>query len=75
MSTISSVPAALEASVGQSRAGRAGATLERWCVAYIMWRIDQAGAIAISRTFGLLAGNRRGFEGRSGHWRVRWRNP
>jgi hypothetical protein len=56
MSTISGVPAALEPRVGQSRAGRVGATLKRWCVAFIMWRIDRAGAIAISRTFGLLAG-------------------
>jgi len=42
MSAISSAPAALEASVGQSWAGRLGATLKRWCVAYIVWRIEQA---------------------------------
>ena len=41
MSTISSAPAALEARVGRSWAGRLGATLKRWCVAYIMWRIEQ----------------------------------
>jgi hypothetical protein len=41
MSTISSAPAALEARVGQSWAGRLGTALKRWCVAYIMWRIEQ----------------------------------
>jgi hypothetical protein len=42
MSTISSAPVGLEDRVGQSWAGRLGATLKRWCVAYIMWRIEQA---------------------------------
>ena len=56
MSRIFSALAALEARVGQSWAGGVGATLKGWRVAYIMWRIEQAGAIAISRKFGLLAG-------------------
>ena len=42
MSTISSAPAALEARGGQSWAGRLGTTLKCWCVAYIMWRMEQA---------------------------------
>jgi len=42
MSTIFSAPAALEARVGRSWAGRMGATLKRWCAAYIVWRIEQA---------------------------------
>ena len=42
MSTISSALAALEARGGQSWAGRLGTTLKCWCVAYIMWRMEQA---------------------------------
>lgn len=56
MSMISSAPTALKGRVGQSWAGRVSATLKRRCVAYIVWCIEQAGAIAISRAFGLLAG-------------------
>jgi len=42
MSTISSAPGALETRVGQSWTSRLGATVKRWCVAYIVWRIEQA---------------------------------
>ena len=47
MSTISSAPA-LEARGGQFWVGRLGTTLKCWCVAYIMWRMEQAALAQLS---------------------------
>jgi uncharacterized protein YjiS (DUF1127 family) len=42
MSTISSTPAAAQGTAGHSWAGGLPATLKRWWVAYITWRIERA---------------------------------
>ena len=46
MSTISSAPAAAQGTAGHSWASGLAATLKRWWVAYITWRLEQA-AIAV----------------------------
>ena len=42
MSTISSVPSADQGITGRSWAGGLGATMKRWWVDYMTWRIEQA---------------------------------
>ena len=41
MTTISSASAAAQGTTGHSWTRRAAATLERWWVAYITWRLEQ----------------------------------
>jgi len=42
MSTISSVPSADQGITGRSWAGKLCATMKRWWVDYMTWRIEQA---------------------------------
>jgi uncharacterized protein YjiS (DUF1127 family) len=42
MSTMSSAPTAPQEMAGQSWAKDLGTTLNRWCVAYLTWRIERA---------------------------------
>ena len=42
MSTMSSAPTAPQEIAGQSWVRDLGATLNRWCVAYLTWRIERA---------------------------------
>jgi uncharacterized protein YjiS (DUF1127 family) len=42
MSIISSAPAAAQSTVGHSRVCGLAATLKRWCVVFITWRLEQA---------------------------------
>jgi len=42
MSTILSAPVAAQGIAGQSLAGGLAATLQRWWLAYITWRIERA---------------------------------
>jgi uncharacterized protein YjiS (DUF1127 family) len=42
MSTISSAPFAAQGITGRSWAGGFAATMNRWCAAYVTWRIERA---------------------------------
>jgi uncharacterized protein YjiS (DUF1127 family) len=42
MSTISSAPTAPQGAAAQAWARRLGATLERWLLAYMTWRLERA---------------------------------
>jgi uncharacterized protein YjiS (DUF1127 family) len=48
MSTTFSTPAAPQSIAGQSWARKLVATLERWLVAYMTWRMEQAAIAALS---------------------------
>src|SRR5262245_30054364 len=72
MSTTFSAPAALESRVGQLWA-RVGAHLEALVRDLHHVPHRAGGSDRHLKTLAYSLGNRRCFEGRSGHWHVRWR--
>jgi uncharacterized protein YjiS (DUF1127 family) len=49
MSRITGVPTAAQGLAGRTRPGALAATLKRWWVAYIVWRIEQAGIAELAQ--------------------------